>query len=165
MKSRRAVCTAVVAAGVLGLALSARAQQTPSTRPAPSAQANSPSPTRPVVGPKEDLKNLTLVKSDTGSAIVRFGTGGLQVLVVGDRVGRTAAVVKSIEPGRLVIDETAPGADGTPQQTQIVLRDGETGGARYSRRPDQPAPAGLRPQIVEPRGATPDSAKKSEVSP
>jgi hypothetical protein len=126
-----------------------------------AAAQQPPSDTRPVVAPKEDLKNLTLVKSDDAKAVVRFGTAALQLLSIGDRVGRTAAVVRSIEAGRLVLDEVAPGADGTPQQTQIILRDGETGGTRLRRRPDQPAPVGVRPKVVEPnRPPAPDPPAK-----
>jgi hypothetical protein len=124
-----------------------------------SAWAGGQQPVRPVVAPKEELKNLTLVKSDAGKAVVRFGTGALQLLSVGDRVGRTAAVVRSVEPGRLVLDEIATGADGRPQASQIVWRDGETGGTRFRRQSDQRAPAGVRPRAVDPVAPS-DAAKK-----
>jgi hypothetical protein len=115
---------------------------------------------RPAIAPKEDLKNLTLVKSDAGKAVVRFGTGALQLLSVGDRVGRNAAVVRSVEPGRLVLDEIAPGADGRPQASQIVWRDGETGGTRFRRQPADPAPAGVRPRAAEPASPATDPATR-----
>jgi hypothetical protein len=127
----------IVAAVCLGAASSLSAQQ-----------ANTPA--RPVLGANEDLKTLVLVKSDAGKAVVRFGTGALQLVSVGDRLGRTAAVVRSVEPGRLVVDEVAPGPDGRPQQTQIIWKDGERGGTRYRRQADQPAPIGVRPRAVEP---------------
>jgi hypothetical protein len=126
---------------------------------AASAWAGGQQPARPAVAPKEDLKNLTLVKSDAGKAVVRFGTGALQLLAVGDRVGRTSAVVRSVEPGRLVLDEIAAGADGRPQASQIVWRDGETGGTRFRRQSDQRAPAGVRPRAIEPVAPS-DAAKK-----
>ena len=143
-----------VAAMVLAMTASAHA----------GGQAASDRSARPVIAAKEDLKNLTLVKSDAGKAVVRFGTTGvLQLLSAGDRVGRNAAVVRSVEPGRLVIDETAPGADGRPQSSQVVWRDGETGGTRFRRQSDQPAPVGVRPRAVDPKQPAADPTAKPEA--
>jgi hypothetical protein len=58
-----------------------------------------------------------------------------------------------------VLDEVAPGADGRPQSSQVVWRDGDTGGTRFRRQSDQRAPVGVRPRAVDPAPAA-DPAKK-----
>lgn len=136
-----------IAVAVIVLAVAVPASTSGQQRPPAGAAVPA---LRPVIAAKEELKNLTLVKSDAGKAVVRFGTGDLLLLSVGDRVARTSAVVRTIEPGRVVLDEVAPGADGRPQQSQIVWRDGETGGTRYRRQPDQRVPTGVRPRAVDP---------------
>lgn len=106
---------------------------------------------RPVVAGTDSIASMTLVKSDDGKAVVRFGESPLHLLSVGDRVGKTAATVVTAAPGRLVLEEVTAAPDGKPLRAEIVLRDGQTGGKRFTRHPDLNAPAGLRPEIVEPK--------------
>lgn len=119
-----------------------------------------PAVPREVIAADADVKLLTLVRSSEGKAVVRFGTGNLHLLAAGDRVGRTKATVTGITPGRLILDEVTEGADGKPLRTQIVVRDGETGGKRYLGHPDIDAPMGTRPQIVDPAAVGPKPSKK-----
>lgn len=104
-----------------------------------------------ILAPSEDLDTLTLVMSGTDRAVVRFGASGagsgLIVLESGDRIGRTAAVVREIGPGRLVLDEITRGKDGRPHRAQIAFRVGHTGGQRYMRDPGIDAPIGVRPEV------------------
>jgi hypothetical protein len=117
---------------------------------------------RPVVAAAHELSTLTLVKSADGKAVVRFGRSELQVLSVGDRVGKTEAAVTTIAPGRLVLEEVTTSPDGKPLRAQILVRDGETGGKKFLRHPDMNAPVGLRPEIVDPADAATNSKKKPE---
>ncbi len=103
-----------------------------------------------IVADTDSLASMTLVKSADGKAVVRFGESPLHLLSVGDRVGKTAATVVTAAPGRLVLEEVTAAPDGKPLRTEIVLRDGQTGGKRFTRHPDLNAPVGLRPEIVEP---------------
>lgn len=111
---------------------------------------------RETLSPSGDLDTLTLVMSTTGRAVVRFGAGadgsGLIVLERGDRIGRTAATVREIAPGRLVLDELTRDKDGRPHRAQIVLREGQPGGRRYMRDPGLDAPTGVRPEVLGPDG-------------
>jgi hypothetical protein len=104
-----------------------------------------------VLSPSADLDTLTLVMSGADRAVVLFGPSGagsgLVVVQQGDRIGRTAAVVREVAPGRLVLDEITHGKDGRPQRVQIVFRDGHTGGERYMRDPGMDAPIGVRPEV------------------
>src|SRR5437870_4232081 len=112
----------LIAAVVAGSAI-ARAQEAPQA-----------------VGEKEDVARLTLVKSTDGKAVIRFRQSPLQIVAVGDRVGKTRATVVTIAPGRLVLEEVTTGSDGKPLRAEIVIRDGETGGKRFLRHPDLNAP-------------------------
>ena len=115
---------------------------------------------RPTIAAKESLSAMTLVRSSDGKAVVRFGaTAPLEMLAAGDRVGRTAARVVSIAPGRLVLEEVTTGADGKPLRSEIVLRDGQTGGKRFLNHPDLNAPVGLRPEVVEPAAPAANAPK------
>lgn len=116
---------------------------------------------RRVIAANEAVSSMTLVKSADGKAVVRFGASPLQVLAVGDRVGKTGATVTAIAAGRVVLDDVTSGADGKPLRAQIVIRDGQTGGRRFLRHPDLNAPVGTRPDVVEP--ATGNSAQKIPV--
>jgi hypothetical protein len=84
------------------------------------------------VGSEKNLSDLVLVRSTGGSAVVRFGNDPLEVVKVGDRLGRNRAEVIEIERKRLVLEERFTGRDGAPNRAQIVLRDGEV--LRASRR-------------------------------
>src|SRR3989304_2496908 len=64
------------------------------------------------VGIDQDLSDMSLVKSSEGKAVVRFGSGPLEVTAVGDRLGRNKAEVKEIIPGRVVIEEFFTGKNG-----------------------------------------------------
>jgi hypothetical protein len=106
---------------------------------------------RPAIAAAESLSTMTLLRSGDGKAVVRFGaTAPLEMLSAGDRVGRTAARVVSIAAGRLVLEDVTAGADGKPLRSEIVFRDGQTGGKRFLNHPDLNAPVGLRPEVVEP---------------
>jgi hypothetical protein len=115
------------------------------------------------IAPAADLDALTLVMSGTGHAVVRFGSSeagaGLLIVKPGDRIGRTAATVREIDPGRLVLDELTRDKEGRPHRAQIVLREGEPGGRRYMRDPGLDAPTGVRPDVLG-RGGKPTGVKK-----
>jgi hypothetical protein len=112
----------------------------------PSQAAPAPG-TPPVLAPAADIGALTLVRTTEGKAVVR--TGGtpseLLVLEVGSRIGRTAARVRDVTAGRLVLDELTHDNDGRPHRSELVFRDGETGGTRYMRDPGADAPRAVRP--------------------
>jgi len=93
---------------------------------------------------------ITLVRSADGVAVLRTATGPLTTVHVRDRVGRTHAVVREITRGRMVLDETFTGADGLPNSAQIIFKDGEKGGTRYLRRPDEKRPPPTRQVTVAP---------------
>lgn len=95
--------------------------------------------------PDAELKDLRVVGLGEHHAVVRFGSGPLLLVAVGDRLGRTSAEVKEIEGGRLALEELYTAADGLPNVARIVLRAGEQGGTRYLQRPDQAPPAAVRP--------------------
>jgi hypothetical protein len=118
---------------------------------------------KPAIAAKESLSAMTLVKSSDGKAVVRFGQAPLEVLSPGDRVGKTAATVVTIAPGRLVLEEVTAGADGKPLRSEVVFRDGQTGGKRFLSHPDLNAPVGRRPEVVEPP-APAANATKTPVS-
>ena len=83
---------------------------------------------------------IALVKAGTGVAVIRAGTGPLQMVRVGDRIGSTKALVTHVGAGRIVLEEMFTDADGKPNRALIVIREGETGGTRYLRRPGTPKP-------------------------
>jgi len=116
-----------------------------------------------VISPTDDLDTLTLVMSSADRAVVRFGPSsggsGLIVLQPGDRIGRTAATVREVTPGRLVLDEMTRDKNGRPHRAQIVLRDGHTGGQRYMRDPGSDAPIAVRPEVLGPN-AKPKTVKE-----
>jgi hypothetical protein len=117
--------------------------------------------TSPAIAADKDVARMTLVKSGDDSAVIRFGQSELQTLGVGDRVGKSSAVVVEAVPGRVVLDEVTTGPDGKPRRAQIVIRDGETGGKKFLRHPDIDAPIALRPQIVD----APVSAGNGPITP
>ena len=123
----------------------------------------SPAAAREAIAPAADLDTLTLVMSTAGQAVVRFGPSaagaGLLVLKPGDRVGRTAATVREIEPGRMVLDELTRDSSGRPRRAQIVVREGEPGGRRYTRDSGLDAATAVRPKIAG-RDGKPVVAKK-----
>jgi len=123
-----------------------------------AAHAAAQETVKPVIAGTENLSGLTLVKSTDDQAVVRFGQSALQVLAVGDRVGKTQATVTAIAPGRLVLEEVTTGADGKPLRAQIVVRDGQTGGKRFLRHPDLNAPLAQRPEVMD--SPRPDSTRK-----
>lgn len=125
------LCVGVVIVLVLGLNRSALAKE---------------------IGADLELSELTLVKSSAGKAVVRFGAGPLEVVSVGDKVGRHQAEVKEIASGRVILDEVFTGKDGRPNRAEVILKDGETGGTRYLARPEEePLPA-TRPLMIDPKG-------------
>ena len=134
--TRTARLTAIV--GVLGVLGAA------------SAAAQAPRTVR-AVGADRDLATLTLVKSDQTRAVVRFGGGALELIARGDRVGSSAAVVKEVTAGRLVLEleQTKRADDGRPIRAVIVLKDGETAGTRYHAELTETAPPAVRPLIVK----------------
>lgn len=98
-----------------------------------------------VIGADKDLGNLRLVRTSPGRAVVQFGVGPLEIVKVGDRLGRNRAEAIEIEAKRLVLDERSTGRDGAPNRARIILRDGERGGTRYYERLDEAAPPARRP--------------------
>jgi hypothetical protein len=113
------------------------------------------------VGSEKNLSDLVLVRSTGGSAVVRFGNDPLEVVKVGDRLGRNRAEVIEIERKRLVLEERFTGRDGAPNRAQIVLRDGERGGTRYYERLDETPPPSRRP-VTPADGETKSIAKPKE---
>jgi hypothetical protein len=107
----------------------------------------------PDVGTHAEIATLTLVRTVHAAAVVRFGSGPLEKISIGDRLGTTRAEVKEIVAGRLVLEETFTGKDGRPNRARIVLKDGETGGTRYLRRLDEPPLVGVKPIVVDPKPA------------
>jgi hypothetical protein len=101
------------------------------------------------IGADVDLVELTLLRSSEEKAAVRIG-GAIHLLSVGDRVGRTEAIVTEIAPGRLVLQEVAKDPGGKPVHAQIILRDGETGGRKFLAHLSTKPPVGMRPGIVAP---------------
>ena len=158
---RGASCLAIV-----GIASAAAAQSADrpapagaqSSAPAAAAQNAKPQPGR-TIGEEQKLPTLTLVRSAGTRAVVRFGSGALETISKGDRLGSTHASVVEITTGRLVLEEitqAVPG--GPPNRVLIVLKDGETGGTRYSAQPgENPLPA-LKPVVIDP-GAAKNPAK------
>lgn len=124
-------------------------------RPSPAAAAEPPAlasgtPLRAgrTIGANDPLATLTLVRSAGDRAVVRFGTGRLEIVSRGDRLGATGAAVVGVATGRLVLEEEQRAVGARSGSTLIVLKDGETGGTRYLARPDEPEPANVRPVIV-----------------
>jgi hypothetical protein len=97
------------------------------------------------IGPDKSLSDVVLVRSTSGSAVVRFGAGPLEVVRVGDRLGRNGAEIVEIEGKRLILDERFTGRDGAPNRARVVLGDGERGGTRYHERLDETQPPARRP--------------------
>jgi hypothetical protein len=119
---------------------------------------------RPMVAADVDLSTITLVRSTDSAAVVRAG-GQLHKLVIGDRVGRTAATVREVTANRLVLDEETKAADGTPQRVQIILREGETGGRRFTRQSASRPPTALRPEVAAPSNRSDSKPKKGPGPP
>ena len=90
------------------------------------------------VGSTEPLRSLVLMKATDGAAVIRFANGPLEKVKVGDLVGSTKAVVKQIDAGRIVLDETFTGSDGKPNRASIIIKEGERSGTRYLQRVDGP---------------------------
>lgn len=101
------------------------------------------------VAAKEAISTLTLVKAVDGSAVIKLSTAVLEKVQVGDRLGTNKAVVKEITQGRLVLEETFAGKEGS-ERALIVFAEGERGGTRYLGSPDQPRITGTRPSVVVP---------------
>ena len=116
-----------------------------------SAFAQDARPAREPIEPDQNLTTLTLVRSSDGKAVVRFGKGPLRLIARGDRLGRRRAEVVEIAAGRVVIDEPVAGRDGQPNRARIILKDGETGGRRFSTRLDEVNPDARRSRVVVPR--------------
>ena len=113
-------------------------------------------PVRRTVAPTGELATLTLVRSSATEAVVRFGSSAVELVAVGDVLGKSAATVTEIAAGRLVLEEVTKSADGTPLRTRIVLKEGETGGRRYQRQPGVTPTPGVRPDVL----IAPDGKKK-----
>jgi hypothetical protein len=142
-------CATAILAGSLLLAAPLPQDPPPPASEKDRAQAE----VRGVMAPDGDLDRMTLVRSSGGKAVVQFGAGPeLVVLEVGDRVGRTAATVREIVEGRLVLDELTRAADERPRRAQIVYREGHTGGRRFMRDPGIDAPVGVKPEVLDPDG-------------
>ena len=104
------------------------------------------------VDPEGGLSQLTVLNIAGEKAVVRFGPKGkLEVIAVGDRLGKNKAEVKEIAADHLVLEETFVGQNGRPNQARVVVKKGETGGTRYLLRPEDPPPA-RRPLVVQPPG-------------
>lgn len=116
--------------------------------PLTSAAAQTPPRAGRTIGANDPLATLTLVRSAGDRAVVRFGTGRLEIVSRGDRLGATGAAVVDVATGRLVLEEEPRAVGARSGSTLIVLKDGETGGTRYLARPDEPEPANVRPVIV-----------------
>jgi hypothetical protein len=152
MSTRRILMTAV--AFVASFSAVSSAQQNPSPAPSPTEVASSRvvtgDQTHREIGVDDDLATLTLVRSSVDRAVVRFGTKPLEVVAVGDRLGRTRAEVKDIDAERLVLEEAFREADGQANRAVIILKKGERGGKRYVSRPDTQPPPAVRPVVVDP---------------
>ena len=105
------------------------------------------------VGENEELATLTLVRSSRGLAVIRFESGPQQTVSPGDLLGRTAAVVKEITQGRMVLEEYFVGRDDRPNKARVVITDGQTGGTRYLARPDAPPAQQDRRMVAPPKVA------------
>lgn len=97
-----------------------------------------------------EIADVRLVRATVDLAVVRVGDEPLQTIHVGDRLGRTRAEVKEITRGRMVLEETFTGADGGPNTAEIIFKDGQKGGTRYLRRPDEKRPLTVRPVVIDP---------------
>jgi hypothetical protein len=105
------------------------------------------------VGADRDLGEMQLLASEDSMAVVRFGDGALEILRLGDRVGRYGARVAAIDAGRVVLDEVFPGTDGRPNRARVVLRDGQRGGTRYLARLEATTPPATRRTVAGTRPA------------
>jgi hypothetical protein len=103
------------------------------------------------VGAQQDLKDLLFLRSSDGKAVIRFAAGPLELISVGDRLGRNRATVKEIEGGRLVVEEDVAGLDGPPNRALIIFTEGQKGGLRYLRQLDEQVPVGLKPRVIGPQ--------------
>ena len=104
------------------------------------------------IGADRELSDLILVKSGEGKAVVRFGAGRLEVIGIGDKVGRHQAEVKEIGAGRLVLEELFTGKDGRPNRAEVILKEGKQGGERYLARPEEAPPPSTRSLMIVPKG-------------
>lgn len=103
------------------------------------------------IGADRELSDLILMKSGEGKAVVRFGAEMMEVIAVGDKVGRHQAEVKEIGGGRLVLEEVFTGKDGRPNRAEVILKEGEKGGKRYLLRPEEEPPPSTRPLMIGPK--------------
>jgi hypothetical protein len=102
-----------------------------------------------VIAPDIDVSAVRLIKAGPGAAVVRADLGPLGTIQVGDRIGRTRALVKEITKGRVVLEEQFVDANGAPNVAQIIIKDGEKGGTRYVRRSEEKRPTVVRPTAVD----------------
>ena len=98
-----------------------------------------------VIEADAEVSQLQLVKSVAGTCIARVPGHSLVSISVGDRIGRTRAVVKEIVRGRVVLEETFIDANGSPNLAVIIIKDGEKGGTRYLRRAEEKRPIATHP--------------------
>jgi hypothetical protein len=92
------------------------------------------------VAPAASLGEVRCLRIADDKAVVRFGTGPIELVSIGDLVGANRAVVTEIGGGRLVLDERFVDTDGQPNRARVVVKAGETGGTRYAlRTPVRPA--------------------------
>lgn len=112
-----------------------------------------------VIEADAEVSQLQVVKSVAGTCIARVPGHSLVSISVGDRIGRTHALVKEIVRGRVVLEETFIDGNGSPNFAEIIIRDGETGGTRYMRHPEEKRPIGVRPVAVDRPPAAEPQAK------
>lgn len=101
------------------------------------------------IGPDQELSDMSLVRSSEGSAVVKFGAGPLEMIAVGDRLGKNRAEVREITPGRVVIEEFFTGKNG-PNRAEVFFRDGEKGGTRLFQHSEEETPVLMRPMVISP---------------
>ena len=79
------------------------------------------------------------------------------LIQVGDRIGRTRALVTEITRGRVVLEERFMDANGMPNVAEIIIKDGEKGGTRYLRHPEEKRPIAVQPGTIrlDPPGQKP----------
>ncbi len=98
------------------------------------------------------LNDLTVIKTIKGKAVIRFSTGKMQTVSVGDMLGETRAKVTEIFQGGMVLMEYAQDKKKLAPVARIMIKDGETGGSRHVLGPLPAPPVSSKPVVVVPLG-------------
>jgi hypothetical protein len=86
------------------------------------------------VGTDQELANLMLLNSNGSVAVIRFEGQPLAVVQLGDKLGRTGAVLMEVRAGAIVLEETVRKGSGS-ERVRILLQRGEKGGKRIELSP------------------------------